>query len=175
MKAAARGLCLAIALTVSGCAGEQYGQKETGGAVGGAVLGGFAGSLIGGGTGQLVSAGIGTLIGALLGSQVARPLRPALSPPGGRAGALGQDRRDCTVAQRQHMQHRIGYCDPTGLRPQRPLLTRAPAGHHCRQRRRSRARHRMPAPGRFLADRGRCRGLARFIGGSAREGGRTGQ
>ena len=74
MKAAARGLCLAIALTVSGCAGEQYGQKETGGAVGGAVLGGFAGSLIGGGTGQLVSAGIGTLIGALLGSQAGRSL-----------------------------------------------------------------------------------------------------
>ena len=70
MKAAARGLCLAIALTVSGCAGEQYGQKETGGAVGGAVLGGFAGSLIGGGTGQLVSAGIG----ALLGSQAGRSL-----------------------------------------------------------------------------------------------------
>jgi outer membrane lipoprotein SlyB len=69
-----RVLCLAAALAVSGCAGERYGQKETGGAVGGAVLGGFAGSLIGGGTGQLVSAGIGTLIGALLGSEVGRSL-----------------------------------------------------------------------------------------------------
>jgi surface antigen len=74
MKVAARGLCLAMALAVSGCAGEQYGQKETGGAIGGAVLGGFAGSLIGSGTGQLVSAGIGTLIGALLGSEAGRSL-----------------------------------------------------------------------------------------------------
>ena len=70
MKVGAGVFCLAIALAVSGCAGEQYGQKETGGAIGGAVLGGFAGSLIGGGTGQLVAAGIGTLIGALLGSEV---------------------------------------------------------------------------------------------------------
>ena len=63
-----------MALVVSGCTGEQYGQKETGGAIGGAVLGGFAGSLIGGGTGQLVSAGIGTLIGALLGNEVGKSL-----------------------------------------------------------------------------------------------------
>jgi outer membrane lipoprotein SlyB len=74
MKVDARVLCLAMALAVSGCAGERYGQKETGGAVGGAVLGGFAGSLIGSGTGQLVSAGIGTLIGALLGSEAGRSL-----------------------------------------------------------------------------------------------------
>jgi outer membrane lipoprotein SlyB len=74
MKTAARTLCLAMALAVSGCAGQQYGQKETGGAIGGAVLGGFAGSLIGGGTGQVVAAGIGTLIGALLGSEVGRSL-----------------------------------------------------------------------------------------------------
>jgi outer membrane lipoprotein SlyB len=70
MKTAARTLCLAMALAVSGCAG----QKETGGAIGGGVLGGFAGSLIGGGTGQVVAAGIGTLIGALLGSEVGRSL-----------------------------------------------------------------------------------------------------
>jgi surface antigen len=74
MKVDARVLCLAMALAVSGCAGEWYGQKETGGAVGGAVLGGFAGSLIGSGTGQLVAAGIGTLIGALLGSEAGRSL-----------------------------------------------------------------------------------------------------
>src|SRR4051794_22042819 len=77
MKTAARILCLAIAFAVSGCAGEQYGQKETGGAIGGGVLGGFAGSLIGGGTGQVVAAGIGTLIGALLGSEVGKSLAPS--------------------------------------------------------------------------------------------------
>jgi surface antigen len=74
MKIAARTLCLVIALAVSGCAGEKYGQNETSGVIGGAVLGGFAGSLIGGGTGQLISAGIGTLVGALLGSEVGRSL-----------------------------------------------------------------------------------------------------
>ena len=76
MKVAARTLCLVMALAVSGCTGVQYeyGQKQTGGAIGGAVLGGFAGSLIGGGTGQLISAGIGTLIGALLGSEVGKSL-----------------------------------------------------------------------------------------------------
>jgi outer membrane lipoprotein SlyB len=74
MKETARVVWLVTALAVSGCAVEQYGQEETGGAIGGAVLGGFAGSLIGGGTGQLISAGIGTLIGALLGTEVGRLL-----------------------------------------------------------------------------------------------------
>jgi outer membrane lipoprotein SlyB len=77
MKAAAKILCLMMPLTISGCAGEQYGQRETSGAIGGGVLGGFAGSLIGSGTGQLVSAGIGTLIGALLGSEVGKSLAPS--------------------------------------------------------------------------------------------------
>ena len=37
MNVAAKVLCLAMALAVSGCTGEQYGQKETGGAIGGAI------------------------------------------------------------------------------------------------------------------------------------------
>ena len=55
MKVDARVLCLAMALAVSGCTGELYGQKETGGAISGAALGGIAGSLIGSGRNSTAS------------------------------------------------------------------------------------------------------------------------
>lgn len=148
MKAATRGLCLAIALTVSGCAGEQYGQKETGGAVGGAVLGGFAGSLIGGGTGQLVSAGIGTLIGALLGSQAGRSLdrsdqlfhrQAAEQAHWGKIGETARWRNDSTcntgsvTATRQRTTTATAVTDASTSRPSLPAAAAKPrtAPHAC--------------------------------------------
>lgn len=53
------------------------GTKQTVGAVGGAVLGGWAGSNIGGGKGAIIATGAGTLLGALLGSSLGKSLDKA--------------------------------------------------------------------------------------------------
>ena len=68
-------LILAVALVGTGCdTTQQAGQKETLGAITGAVLGGFLGSKVGGGEGQLWATGAGAIIGALAGSSVGRSL-----------------------------------------------------------------------------------------------------
>ena len=68
-------LVLSVALVGSGCdTTQQAGQKETLGAITGAVLGGFLGSKVGGGEGQLWATGAGAIIGALAGSSVGRSL-----------------------------------------------------------------------------------------------------
>lgn len=65
---------LVAALGVAGCETNQWGQKETVGGLGGAVLGGIAGSQIGGGSGRLWATGAGVLLGTLVGSEVGRSL-----------------------------------------------------------------------------------------------------
>ena len=68
-------LVLSMASVGSGCdTTQQAGQKETLGAVTGAVLGGFLGSKVGGGEGQLWATGAGAIIGAIAGSSVGRSL-----------------------------------------------------------------------------------------------------
>lgn len=71
----AAALC---ALTLAGCAGDPYshgyGNKQTGGAVLGGIVGGLAGSQIGGGTGKLVAVGVGTLLGAAIGASAGASL-----------------------------------------------------------------------------------------------------
>ncbi len=53
---------------------QSYNNKQTGGAVLGAVAGGLLGSNVGGGKGQLVATGVGTLLGALVGSSIGQSL-----------------------------------------------------------------------------------------------------
>ena len=60
------------ALALGACEGR--GDKEIGGTLIGAGLGGLAGSQIGSGTGQLAAVGAGVLLGGLLGSQVGKSL-----------------------------------------------------------------------------------------------------
>ena len=68
-------LALSAALVVGGCdTTQQAGQKETLGAITGAVLGGFLGSKVGKGEGQLWATGAGAIIGAITGSSVGRSL-----------------------------------------------------------------------------------------------------
>jgi len=50
------------------------GQKQTGGALVGAGLGGLAGSQIGGGSGKIVTTALGVVLGGLLGSEVGKSL-----------------------------------------------------------------------------------------------------
>lgn len=60
------------ALALGACEGR--GDKEIGGTLVGAGVGGLIGSQIGGGTGQLVAVGAGVLLGGLLGSEVGKSL-----------------------------------------------------------------------------------------------------
>ena len=61
------------ALMLAACT-NQYGPKQTGGAIIGAGLGGLAGSQIGSGTGRLAATGAGVLLGAWLGSEIGASL-----------------------------------------------------------------------------------------------------
>jgi surface antigen len=56
-----------------GCATDA-GEKQVGGVLLGAVVGGLLGAQIGGGRGQLAAAAAGTLLGAYLGSEVGKSL-----------------------------------------------------------------------------------------------------
>lgn len=62
-----------LALGMTGCF-EGQGNKQVGGTLIGAGLGGLAGSQIGSGTGQLAAVGAGVLLGGLLGSSVGKSL-----------------------------------------------------------------------------------------------------
>lgn len=62
-----------LVLGVTGCF-EGQGNKQVGGTLIGAGLGGLAGSQIGSGTGQLAAVGAGVLLGGLLGSSVGQSL-----------------------------------------------------------------------------------------------------
>ncbi len=67
----------ALTATLGGCVNSGMGNKQTAGAVGGAVIGGLAGSRFGGGSGKLVAVGIGTLLGAAIGSSIGKSLDTA--------------------------------------------------------------------------------------------------
>ena len=68
-----------VALGLAGCAqnGAYTGphlNKQTGGAVAGAIGGGLLGSQVGGGSGQLWATGVGVLLGTLVGSEIGKSL-----------------------------------------------------------------------------------------------------
>jgi surface antigen len=63
-----------VAVALVGCQSTGQGEKELGGTLVGAGLGGLAGSQIGSGTGQLAAVGAGVLLGGLLGNQVGKSL-----------------------------------------------------------------------------------------------------
>ncbi len=64
----------ALALFLAGCAGQNFGTKQTVGGLGGAALGGLLGSQFGSGTGQLAATAAGVVLGGLVGSEVGRSL-----------------------------------------------------------------------------------------------------
>jgi len=64
----------ALALSLAACAGNQYGEKQTSGALIGAGLGGLIGSGIGGGSGRLAATAAGAVLGLALGSEIGRSL-----------------------------------------------------------------------------------------------------
>ena len=65
----------AVVIPLSACdTTQQAGQKQTIGAITGAVLGGFLGSKVGRGEGQLWATGAGAVLGAILGSEFGKTL-----------------------------------------------------------------------------------------------------
>jgi len=67
-------LAALLALGLAGCAGSDFGQKQTVGALAGAGAGGLLGAQIGHGEGQLAATAAGTLLGAFLGGSVGKSL-----------------------------------------------------------------------------------------------------
>lgn len=65
-------------LALGGCANQQQmGNKQTFGAITGAVLGGFLGSHVGQGEGQIWATGAGIILGALAGANIGQQLDAA--------------------------------------------------------------------------------------------------
>lgn len=62
-----------VSIGLAGCA-QTVGNKEFGGTLLGAGLGGLLGSQIGGGKGKMIAIGVGVLLGGLLGSEIGRSL-----------------------------------------------------------------------------------------------------
>lgn len=77
MKIATIFIAGALTLSLAACEGNQYGQKQTGGAILGGIAGGLLGSQVGGGKGQLAATAAGTLLGVLVGSEVGKSLDKA--------------------------------------------------------------------------------------------------
>src|SRR5690349_2282497 len=67
---------LLIITFTAGCASNQYGERQTVGAVTGAALGGLLGAQFGGqrGNDRLVTTGVGVFLGALIGSEIGRSM-----------------------------------------------------------------------------------------------------
>jgi surface antigen len=65
------------ALALAGCAGRDYGPKQTAGAVIGGAAGGLLGAQIGSGTGRLAATAAGAVLGFWLGSEIGRSLDEA--------------------------------------------------------------------------------------------------
>ncbi len=76
MKNTSIAIVFAAALSLGACVSDQ-GNKQIGGTLIGAGLGGLAGSQIGSGTGQLAAVGAGVLLGGLLGNEVGKSLDKA--------------------------------------------------------------------------------------------------
>lgn len=67
----------ALVLSLGACEGNQYGQKQIGGAVLGGIAGGLLGAQVGSGKGQLAATAVGTLLGVVIGSEVGKSLDKA--------------------------------------------------------------------------------------------------
>jgi surface antigen len=67
-------LAAALSLSLSACADQGYGRKQTAGALGGAALGGWAGAQVGKGDTRLAATAAGALLGALVGSEIGRTM-----------------------------------------------------------------------------------------------------
>src|SRR5918996_4565003 len=75
------------AWALSGCAGSDYGPKQTVGTLAGAGLGGLAGATLFDGDARIAGAAAGTLLGAFLGNEAGKSLDRADAAYASRAEA----------------------------------------------------------------------------------------
>lgn len=74
MKAVAVMILVPVLVTPGCAADPARGERETAGALTGAILGGLLGVQFGDGSGQLVTTGAGVLVGALIGSEIGKSM-----------------------------------------------------------------------------------------------------
>jgi surface antigen len=65
---------MVVALALTGCQMDNWGQKQTVGTGAGALAGGLLGAQVGGGSGSKWATGAGVLLGALIGSEIGASL-----------------------------------------------------------------------------------------------------
>ena len=106
-------LLIPFIVLMTGC--DSGRDKEIGGLLAGAALGGFLGSQIGGGTGRLVAVGAGVLIGGLIGGNIGKQLdeKDRLEAQRTTQSALESSRAGQTVAWTNPDSGNSGTITPT--------------------------------------------------------------
>jgi surface antigen len=118
---------LAVLLSLSACAGQDYGTKQTVGTLAGAGLGGLAGATIVHGKGRLAATAAGTLLGAFIGNAAGKSLDRADEVYASRAEAQALE----TTPTGSALPWRNPDTGSTGTVT--PLETYETAGTYCRE------------------------------------------
>ncbi len=118
----------ALAIGLTACEGNSYGQKQSVGVVLGGIAGGLLGSKIGGGKGRLAATAAGTLLGVLIGSEIGKSLDRADRLYAARAtqGALESNRSGMASSWSNPDSGNSGTVIP------QPAY-QSPAGQYCRE------------------------------------------
>jgi surface antigen len=118
---------LLVGLSLVGCAGLDYGPKQTVGSLAGAGLGGLAGATLFDGKARIAGAAAGTLLGAFLGNEAGRSLD--------RADALYADRAEAQALEYAPAGSATPWRNPdTGsYGTVTPTQTWETAGGYCRE------------------------------------------
>lgn len=117
-----------VTVSVSACAGNTVGQKQSLGGLLGAAGGAVAGAQFGKGKGQLVGVAAGTLLGALIGSEVGKSLDSA--------DQLAMTRATQSALETSPSNRSSRWTNPdsghSGTITPRPAYTNS-AGQYCRE------------------------------------------
>jgi surface antigen len=116
-----------LSAALVGCAGSDYGPKQTVGTLAGAGLGGLAGATLFDGNARIAGAAAGTLLGAFLGNEAGRSLD--------RADALHADRAEARALEYAPAGSATPWRNPdTGsYGTVTPLQTFETEGTYCRE------------------------------------------
>jgi surface antigen len=114
-------------LSLSACAGSDYGTKQTVGALAGGGLGGLAGATLFDGNARIAGAAAGTLLGAYLGNEAGKSLDRADATYAGRAEARALEYAPAGSATQWRNPDSGSYGTVT------PVHTWETAGGYCRE------------------------------------------
>jgi surface antigen len=114
-------------LSLSACAGSDYGTKQTVGTLAGAGLGGLAGATLFDGNARIAGAAAGTLLGAFLGNEAGKSLDRADATYASRAEAAALEYAPAGTATPWRNPDSGSYGTVT------PVHTYETAGGYCRE------------------------------------------